>query len=350
MKKSITIYDIAKNANTSAATVSRVLSESNYPVSVGMREKIKRIAKEFNYVPNISGRQLKTNKSMTIGVIVPSISNPFYSSIVLGIEETARKNGYHVLLCNSLQNPELENEYIQTLFQKQVQGLIISSISGKIELLNHYISKGLNVVAIDQALDDLKDGFQIGFDYRKGGYLATEHLIQKGHSKIAYVTAPLDRPSRKDILTGYQDALLKYGITPDQEWIQITESVESILDGSTYEFSNGKHLANRILNVQDRPTAILACNDMTAVGIINELEKQGVKVPYHMSIIGIDNIELGQIITPSLSTIDHPKREMGKFACRMLFERMNGEISTMKEMVMQPQMIERGSVANIKLN
>ncbi|MEX2416513.1 MAG: LacI family DNA-binding transcriptional regulator [Paenibacillaceae bacterium] len=349
MKKSITIYDIAKSANTSAATVSRVLSNSNYPVSVEMKEKIKRIAKEVNYVPNISGRQLKTNKSMTIGVIVPSISNPFYSPIVLGIEETARKNGYHVLLCNSLQSPELENEYIQTLFQKQVQGLIISSISGKIELLNSYISKGLNVVAIDQALDDLKDGFQIGFDYRKGGYLATEYLIKKGHNKIAYVTAPLDRPSRKDILIGYQEAMLKYGIEADKEWIQITQNVESMMDGSSYEFTNGKQLAKQILDVSDRPSAILACNDMTAIGMINELEQQGIKVPEQMSIIGIDNIELGQIISPSLSTIDHPKREMGKFACKMLLERMNGDKSTMNEMVMQPQMIERDSVRALKM-
>ena len=124
MKKSITIYDIAKRAKTSAATVSRVLSDSKYPVSVEMKEKIKRIAKEINYVPNISGRQLKTNKSMTIGVIVPSISNPFYSSIVLGIEETARKYGYHVLLCNSLQSPKLENEYIQTYSRNRCKGLL----------------------------------------------------------------------------------------------------------------------------------------------------------------------------------------------------------------------------------
>ncbi len=349
MKKSTTIYDIAKSASTSAATVSRVLSDSNYPVSVELKAKIQRIAKELNYVPNISGRQLKTNKSMTIGVIVPSISNPFYSSIVLGIEETARKNGYHVLLCNSLQSPELENEYIQTLFQKQVQGLIISSISGKIEQLNSYISNGLNVVAIDQAIDDLKGGFQIGFDYRRGGYLAAEYLIKKGHSKIAYVSAPLDRPSRKNILIGYQEAMQKHGINPNNKWIQITENVESMLDGSTYEFSNGKQLAQRILDIPERPTAILACNDMTAIGMIHELEQQGIKVPDQMSIIGIDNIELGQIIMPALSTIDHPKLEMGRFACKILLERMNGEKSNMKEMVMQPQMIERDSVLSLKI-
>jgi len=347
IKKSVTIYDIAKKVETSTATVSRVLSNSNYPVSQELRKKIIKVAKALNYVPNMSGRQLKTNKSMAIGVIVPSISNPFYSSVVLGIEETARKNGYNVLLCNSHQSPELEIEHIQTLFQKQVQGLIISSISDKFDLLNDYISRGLNVVAIDEKLDNLKIGCQILFDYRKGGYIATKHLLEKGHRKIGYVTAPMDRPSRIGIFQGFKDALLENNIMINEAWIQVSNNVEGSLNKNVYEFKNGKNLIRNIINLPDRPTAILACNDMTAIGVLNELEAQGIKVPDQMSVIGFDNIELGEMISPALSTIDHPKQEMGVFSCNMLLERLNEDNFKINEIVLQPQLIERNSVAQI---
>lgn len=347
--KSVTIYDIAKIANTSPATVSRVLSNSGYPVSQKLSKKIHKIAKEMKYVPNMLGRQLKTNKSNTIGVIVPTISNPFYSSVVFGIEETARKNGYNVLLCNSQQSPELEIEYLQTLFQKQVQGIIISSISGKIELLNDYIAKGLSVVTIDETFDDLKDGYQIGFDYRRGGYLATKYLKEKGHEKIAYVTAPLDRPSRQGIFQGYRDALLEFDLRTHNHWVQISDDINENMDGSSYEFTNGKKLTRQIISSSDLPTAILVCNDMTAIGVLNELVTQGIKVPEEISVVGFDNIEMGQMITPPLTTIEHPKYEMGMFACNMLFERLNGDKSKLKEIVLQPQLIERKSVEDLKM-
>lgn len=346
MKKT-TIYDIAKKTNSSAATVSRVLSNSGYPVKEELAKKIKAVAKELNYIPNMIGRQLKTNNSMTLGVIIPTISNPFYSAVVAGVEEVAREYGYHVVLCNSSHNEELEKEYIHTMFEMQVEGLIISSISSEQKVLKRCISNGLKVVAIDQDLGELPIN-QIQFDYRRGGYLATKHLIDKGHRKIAYVTAPLDRPSRKQIYSGYKDALSEFGCEYKESWVQISKPQEMKTSGTALEYKNGKQLAGQLLELDEKPTAIFACNDMTALGIINELTQRDVRVPDDISVIGFDNIEFGEMISPSLTTIDQPKDEMGRIACKMLLEWMTDDRTSMGDMVLKPKIIERKSVTFLK--
>jgi LacI family transcriptional regulator len=346
MEKHVTIYDIARKAQTSTATVSRVLSNSSYPVRSELREKIQQVAKELNYIPNMIGRQLKTNNSMTVGVIIPSITNPYYSSIVLGIEDIARNRGYHVLLCNSHRSPKLEEEYLKTLFEKQVKGLIVSSISPNKEFLGDLVQKGLNVVAFDQTIDDLNSS-QIHFDYRKGGYLATEYLLEKGHSKIAFVSAPLSRPSRLSIFQGYQDALEKYGIVVDESWIQIASREEEISE-KNYEFNNGITLTRNLLKCSDLPTAIFVCNDMTAFGVMNELTSASIKIPEQISVIGFDNIEFSQMVTPPLTTIQQPDYEMGRMACNMLLDQLDGITTENVDIMLQPKVVERKSVLTLK--
>lgn len=338
MKKPITIHDIAKIANVSSATVSRVLSNSDYPVSKALREKIQRIAKEENYIPNLLGKQLKTNSSMTLGVIIPSISNPFYSSVMLGIEEAARKKNFHVILCNSLQNPELEDEYLKTIVEKQVKGLIISSISKDKKLLKSFIKTGLNVVAMDQKIDE-ENLCQIEFDYRKGGYLATKHLIAKGHRRIGYVTSLLDRPSRRSIFQGYSDAMSESGLEARFEEAESEEVYKGI-----YEFDSGKKLTGNLLSGPNPPTAIFACNDIMAFGVINELTLRGIQVPDDISVMGFDGIDFGQMIHPPLTTIKQPDYEMGKLACTMLLEMMGGDSSDSLNIMLQPKLVERESV------
>lgn len=345
MKKRVTIHDIARLSGTSSATVSRVLSNSSYPVSSELRQKIKQIAEEYHYIPNMIGKQLKTHNNMTIGAIIPTISNPFYSSVMQGIEEVARKNNYHVFLCNSLQNPRIEDEYLKTLFENQVKGVILSSISNNRKQLRHLISLGLNVIAIDQQID-IPEVQQIEFDYRKGGYLAARHLIDQGHRRIAYVSAPLDRHSRQSIFEGYRDALSEEGIGLSDKFIQIAEEESAQYDG-IYEFSNGRMQTRKLLQLADRPTAIFACNDMTAFGVINELDAHGMKVPDDMSVVGFDNIEFSQMVTPPLTTVKQPDNDMGRLACSLLLEMMKGETSN-HGVILEPKLIERKSVKSLE--
>jgi LacI family transcriptional regulator len=318
-----------------------VLSNSSYPVSPELRSKILRIAKETNYVPNLLGKQLKTKTSMTIGVVIPTITNLFYSSIILGVEEIARKNNYQVLLCNSFQDPELEDKYIQAMFEKQVRGLVISSISSDKKQLKHFIDMGLNVVALDQKME-MEDVSQVDFDYRKGGYIATKHLLGKGHERIAYLTAPLDRPSRISIHEGYLAAMSEAGLEPI-----IQEGGKETYSG-TYEFENGKEQTRRLMDRGERPTAIFACNDMTAFGVVNELSSKGVKVPEDISVMGFDGIDFGQMMTPPLTTVLQPTYEMGRLACNMLLDVLIDGKKPETGIMLQPKLLERESVADLR--
>lgn len=345
MQKRTTIHDIAKQAGVSSATVSRVLSKSDYPVSTKLRSKIQNLAEQLNYIPNMIGKQLKTDNNMTIGVIIPSISNPFYAAVMLGVEEAARKSGYHVLLCNSLQDGSLEEGYLKTLFEKQVKGVILSSISGNKKLMSNLIEMGLHVIAIDQKLD-VPDVLQIEFDYRRGGHMAASYLLDKGHRKIGYVTAPLDRPSRQQIYQGFFEALHTAGVENNEHYVRIAAEEKEVYDG-IYEFENGKVLTRNLLQADDLPTAIFACNDLTAYGVINELVSNGIRVPEDISVMGFDNIEFSQMVTPALTTIKQPNYEMGKLACSMLLDKLKKENNHEMDVMLLPKLIVRDSVRKL---
>ncbi len=342
MHKPVTVHDIARLANVSSATVSRVLSNSGYPVSEKLRTRILKVAEEVHYVPNLLGKQLKKNSTMTIGIIIPSIINPFYSSVVFGVEEVARQEGFMVFACNSLQDPDLEEEYIQTMMEKQVKGLIISSITANKEKLKRLIDMNVNVIAIDQKIDE--DGIsQIEFDHHKGGYMATKYLQAKGHTRIAYATTKLNRPSRRGICRGYMDAMKEAGLEPFMEEYRSDEQFNPI-----FEFETGKELARRMLASLQPPTAVFACNDLLAFGVIHELTIRGHQVPQDVSVMGFDGIDVGQMIHPPLTTIKQPDYDMGKMACKMLLDKMRGDDSPMFDVTLQPKLLERRSVRDIQ--
>ncbi|MCU6709773.1 LacI family transcriptional regulator [Paenibacillus sp. J5C_2022] len=342
MNKPATIYDIAKHVNASPATVSRVLSNSKYPVRPALAEKIREAARELNYTPNSIGRQLKTNKTSTIGVIIPSITNPFYAAVVSGIEETASEQGYQVLLCNSQNNPELELQHLKNLQENQVKGVIISSIIDKNDGLKQYLSHGFKVVTIDQNHPDT-DTCQINFDYAKGGHVIASHLLEQGHRDIAFLSAPLDRPSRQLIYQGYKEALHARGVDIDQARVLISSTSEESGKPIT-EFQQGKQLTRRLLQSKPWPTAIMASNDMLAFGVMNELVNKGIRVPEDISVAGFDNLEFAEIVAPALTTVEQPKQEMGAIASRLLIDLLNDVDNAPGEIMLQPQLVERKSV------
>lgn len=343
--KKTTIYDIAKYTGASTATVSRVLSNSGYPVSEDVRLRILDAAQKLNYSPNMVGRMLKKSKSMDIGVIIPTISNPFYTQIILGIEIEARKQGYNILLCNSFRNPDTEKSYLESLYQKQVKGLIISSIGSNQEILKSMQSNGVRIVAFDQEVQDIKCS-RVGFDYIKGGLIAVEHLIAMGHRNIAFLTSPLTRKSRNDVLEGYRLGLLKNGIAYNEEFV-ITADCELEFGNATYEFESGKALAHKFLNIPNKPTAIFSINDMMAFGIMQELTVKGIRIPEDVSVVGFDNIEFSSMSTPSLTTINQPSFETGKLACKILLDNMARDEQDSMSIALEPSIVVRNSVRSI---
>jgi LacI family transcriptional regulator len=343
--KKATIYDIANAVGTSAATVSRVLSKSGYPVKEELSRRIFDTAKRMNYTTNMVGRMLKKSESKDIGVIIPTISNPFYPQMVLGIELEARRRGFDILLCNSFRDAVTEKKYIETLYQKQIRGMIISSIDENHLYLKEMQENGIKIVVFDQNVQNLKCS-KVGFDYAKGGLMAVEYLVKMGHKNIAFISSPIIRESRQDTLEGYKYALVKHNIKIKNENILVAQTEEESHNG-TYEFENGRQLAKKMLELPDRPTAVFAVNDMTAFGIIQELFNNGVKVPEDISVIGFDNIEFSSMVNPPLTTVNQPAFETGRIACKQLLDSMEDDGVTDISITLEPTLIERKSVLKI---
>jgi len=335
LDKKATINDVAKYANVSIATVSRYLSNNGYPIKEQTKESIKKAIEKLSYTPNIVGRMLKTNKSMDVGVIIPTILNPYYPSVIYGIEKKAREKGYNILLCNSQRDMDLQKQYVNTLIQKQVKGLIISSIKEDYDLYLDIINKGIGLVSLEDDVQIDKVG-QVLFDYKKGACMAIEHLIGLGHTKIAFLTSPLVRQSRKDILNGYMKCLKDNNI----EYIKVIEIDEE------NEYENGALLAAKLLKEKDLPTAILAVNDMVAYGIMQYLSQNNIKVPEQMSVVGFDDLIISKMMNPALTTISQPSQETGAKAVSMLFDILDGKKPN--KIVLEPKLIIRASTNKVK--
>lgn len=344
-KTNPTIYDIAKLAKTSTATVSRVLNNKEYPVKEELRQRVLQTVKDLNYTPNLLGRQLKTNKSNDIGIIIPSITNQFYPQLLSGVEDYSRKKSYNILLCNSLGKPDNEKEYLASLFQKQVKGVIISSITKNQEYLKQLQQKGLQIVAFDQAVSINCN--KISFDFYEGGYMAVEYLIKQGHQNIAFLSAPLTRYSRIKIYEGFIQCLKDHSIQVNKKYIIISEKEEES-HNQIYEFKNGKYLVNKMIkSCPSLPTAVLCINDMTAFGVIQELTKNKICVPKDISVMGFDNIPASEMMVPSLTTIDQSAYKMGLLAAKTLISNLNNPTEQAKEIVLKPKLVIRDSIRKI---
>ena len=345
MRKKATIYDIAKLSNTSSATVSRVLNDKGYPVKKELKERVLAASEELNYMPNLIGRQLKTNESNEIGIIIPSISNPYYALLVAGVEYVARKSGYKILLCNTNRDSKIEDEYLDYLFQKQIKGIVISSITKDVNHLSKLQANGVEVVAFEQDID--LPCSKINFDYFRGGYIATKHLIENGHKDIGFIGAPLTRYSRTKVFEGFIQCLKDNEITENQSFFKIAET-ENEFNKQGFEYQNGKDLVLEMIRDKTLPTAILCINDMTAFGVIQSLQKNGFKVPDDISVIGFDNINTSEMIYPPLTTIDQCTYEMGMLAAEALVNNLQNNTRKHTSTLLQPTLVIRESTRSIK--
>ena len=342
-----TIRDVAHAAGISVATASRVLSQSSYPIGKGTREKVLAAARELNYSPNLLGRMLKKSDSTDIGVIIPNISNPFYPQLVLGIETEARKRGFSILLCNSFRDVAYERKYVELMHQKQIRGIILSSISEEHGFLKDLCARGLKVVAFDQNIEDFHCD-KISFDFTAGAVTAVDHLVAMGHRRIAFASSPLVRRSRREIFAGYKLGLAKHNLPFSADFVHILKIEKEVGNGS-FEFDSGKNMVEMILASNELPTAVFAVNDVTALGIIHGLMDRKVRVPDDMSVIGFDNIEFSSMFNPPLTTINQPAFETGRLACKVLIETLTEDKTDFVSLKLEPSLVVRSSVRNLRI-
>jgi len=304
----ITIKDIAQLANTSHATVSRVLSNPEYPVSEALRARVLKIADAYNYVPNLIGRTLKGRMGTDVGVIVPNFSNPFYATFLSTIEKALGKNGLSMLVVSTSHKEKYEKAAFQKLLMRRVGSIVMLSQISDTKLLHDAAERGTRLVMVNDWLRG-NPCDNIYADSEHAGQIATEHLIGLNHTRIGYISSPLDKYSRSAFHLGYLKALTLNNIRfrPEQE---VLDQQEQSAASEIYEYERGVALTEQLLSQCPDITAIIACNDYMAIGAMAALHAKGLRVPEDVSIVGRDNIPMARMVTPALTTVSEPIPEM----------------------------------------
>jgi DNA-binding LacI/PurR family transcriptional regulator len=335
----VSIKDIAQAAGVSHSTVSRALSDSPL-VSDETKARVQHLAQEMGYSPNTLARSLVTRQTHTVGVVVTTIADPFIAEVVQGIEATAHDHGYTVVLCNSGAEPEREIAAVEMLGSKRVDGVIVTSSRVGALYLEHLERIGVPIVLINNHNEQSgRYTFTVTVDNQHGGCLATDHLIQLGHQRIAYVTAPADHSSDLDRMAGYRQALVDSGIEPDPDLI---------VPGNG-RADGGERALETLMALDVLPGAVFCYNDMTAIGLINAARGAGLAVPSDIAVAGFDDIPFATYCCPPLTTIAQPKVEMGQLAMKMALSLMTIEEGDEREelsnIVVQGKLIVRASTA-----
>ncbi|MEJ2558709.1 MAG: LacI family DNA-binding transcriptional regulator [Anaerolineae bacterium] len=282
-------------------------------VSDETKARIQRLAQEMGYSPNTLARSLVTRQTYTIGVVVTTISDPFVAEVVQGIEATAHDYNYTVILCSSGAQPEREIAAVEMLRSKRVDGVIVTSSRIGALYLEHLERIGAPIVLINNHNESSgRYTFTVTVDNRHGGYLATEHLVQLGHRRIAYVTAPADHSSDLDRMAGYRQALVAGGIEPNP----------MLIVRGNGRADGGEQALKALTELSPLPSAVFCYNDMTAIGLMHAARQVGLSVPRDMAVVGFDDIPFASYFYPPLTTIAQPKVEMGRLAMKMALSLM----------------------------
>ncbi|QZY96914.1 ribose operon transcriptional repressor RbsR [Pantoea dispersa] len=325
--------DVARLAGVSTSTVSHVINNNRF-VSEQVRDRVEQAIRELNYAPSALARSLKIKQTRTIGMLLTASSNPFYSEVVRGVENSCYERGYSLILCNTEGDEERMNRSLETLMQKRVDGLLMMCTETHLpsaEILNRYPS--VPMVMMDWAPFEGR-GDIIQDNALLGGELATQYLIDRGYTRIACIAGPLDKTPARLRLDGFHQAMAASGLAVPPGYV---------VDGD-FEFQGGFNAMNQLLVLDPPPQAVFTSNDAMAVGVYHALYQAGLRVPQDMAVMGYDNIELARYLTPPLSTIHQPKDELGELAIDTLIHRMSDPDASQQTLVLTPELVERGSV------
>jgi DNA-binding LacI/PurR family transcriptional regulator len=331
----VSIKDIAKAAGVSHSTVSRALSDSPL-VKAETKARIKRLAQEMGYTPDAIARSLVTQQTWTVGVVVTTITDPFVAEVVQGIEDTAHENSYSVILASSAAKPDRELSAVEMLRAKRVDSVIVTSSRVGALYLEHLERIGAPVVLINNHNEQSgRYTFSVSVDNRHGGCLATRHLVERGHRRIAYISGPADHSDDAERMAGYRQALGQAGLPSDPVLV---------IPGNG-RVDGGQRALGALLSPDSPPTAVFCYNDMTAIGLLSATRQVGLSVPRDLAIVGFDDIPFASHIQPSLTTVAQPQRDMGRQAMNMALALMTADnfSSPLSDIVIKGKLIVRES-------
>lgn len=329
--KSTTIYDVAKEAGVSIATVSNAINGKG-KVSKKKREEILQVMERLNYQPSVIASALMGKRTYTIGLLIPDVSNPFFSEIARTVEDLAHSEGYSVIVCSTDNRDERVEKYVRLLEQKNVDGILIGTGVESAEMLSLLAEKSFPIVMIAREAAGIAVHSVLTDDFR-GGELAAQYLLSQGHRKMAILSENIKVSSSFERVRGFRFGLFEAGITLGAEDILSCES----------NIKDGKRAAAAMISQDDRPTALFCCNDLLAIGALQAAKELELSVPAELSIIGFDDTILSTVTNPTLTTIAQPMDQMVKLAFDLLIGSLDNADDIKQRIVMQPQLVIRES-------
>lgn len=327
----VTIYDVAREANVSMATVSRVVN-GNPNVKPATRKKVMEVIDRLGYRPNAVARGLASKKTTTVGVIIPDISSTFFAELARGIEDIATMYKYNIILSNSDQNIEKELHLLNTMLGKQVDGIVFMGGNITSEHVEEFEKSPVPIV-LAGSIEETGKIPSVNIDYEQAAFDVTKSFIEKGHKDAAIVVGPLREPiNQEKKLAGYKRAL---------EEAEVSFRDELVVEGD-YTYDSGIEAFEKLLEADPRPTAIFAGSDEMALGIVHGAEDKGYNIPKDFEVISSDNTRLALMVRPQLTSVVQPLYDIGAVAMRLLTKLMNKE-SVDEQIVVLPHRIEERS-------
>ena len=339
MSKPLSIRAVAARAGVSTGTVSKVLNQPETVREV-TRNRVNAAIRELGYVRNESARQLRAGRSRTIGLVVLDVANPFFTDLARGVENEASRAGLAVILCNSDDQEQKEKRYLDLLEEHRVSGVLITPVDDAEAVAARLRQRGMPVVLVDSRSPSYGQ-CSVAVDDILGGDRAMSYLIAEGHERIAYIAGPPSIRQVRDRLEGAVQALYRAGRSP--EGLMVIQ-----VDGLNVTGGQQAGASIAVMSAPDRPTAVFCANDLIALGLLQEMTRNQIKVPEDISIVGYDDIDFAAAAAVPLTSVRQPRYQLGRTAARLLLdEAEDGELHQHRQVIFEPQLIVRESTRSL---
>jgi LacI family transcriptional regulator len=336
VRTTVTIRDVARVAKVHPGTVSRALNpETRGLVNSETAERVLRVAEELAYRPNPIARGLKTNRSYTIGVLIPDITNPLFPPILRGIEDRLDDAGYTALIVNTDNDADRERTHLEAMHTRQVDGFISATARLDREVLAEVASRGTPLVLVNRSFEDGSVP-AVAVNDRQGIQLAVDHIAGLGHERIGHIAGPQNTSTGHRRYLGFLEAMGSAGLPAPEDQIKYS---------GWFSEEEGRRVCSELLDADRDLTAIVAANDLLAIGCYDALEAHGLRCPEDVSIVGFNDMPLVDHLRPPLTTVRVPQREIGSVAAELLLERLSEGSETAREILLEPALVIRGSTA-----
>jgi LacI family transcriptional regulator len=328
-----TIHDVAQRAGVSPITVSRVINHSGY-ASRETRERVEAAVAELGYVPNRLARSLRSKRTHTLALVITDITNPFFTTVARGVEDTASDAGYTVIFCNTDESESEEKKYLQVLLQQQVDGILLVPARSTPDSIDMIRKQNTPVVVLDRRLLSGTDVDTVRCENELGAYQLVRLLLELGHQSVALLSGPLGVSTAEDRLAGYRRAMREAGLD---------DRAQTIIYGSFTQVS-GIEMMRQLLDQTPRPTAVFAANNLIGIGALHAIQQAGLRVPEDVALVSFDDLPPTLLTSPFFTVAAQPAYEMGRRATQLLLARLaDAAIEPSQEIVLPTELIVRQS-------